>query len=103
MIFELNTACSSCAAPVGGAVSSLSPDRLYVDDLSLLFALVWFVSSVKCSYYWFCPKLKKTQAAQSSGLLLSVCFRLNRDMGDGAWCPHGQVEPSDTQYLQVRV
>lgn len=27
--------------------------------------------------------------------------RLNRDMGDGAWCPHGQVEPSDTQYLQV--
>uniref|UniRef100_A0A3B5AWG6 Discoidin domain-containing receptor 2 n=1 Tax=Stegastes partitus TaxID=144197 RepID=A0A3B5AWG6_9TELE len=27
--------------------------------------------------------------------------RLNREEGDGAWCPEGQLEPSDSQYLQV--
>uniref|UniRef100_A0A672GDS7 receptor protein-tyrosine kinase n=1 Tax=Salarias fasciatus TaxID=181472 RepID=A0A672GDS7_SALFA len=27
--------------------------------------------------------------------------RLNREEGEGAWCPQGQLEPSDTQYLQV--
>ncbi|XP_029018927.1 discoidin domain-containing receptor 2 isoform X2 [Betta splendens] len=27
--------------------------------------------------------------------------RVNREEGDGAWCPKGQLEPSDTQYLQV--
>lgn len=27
--------------------------------------------------------------------------RLNRDEGDGAWCPQGHLEASDTQYLQV--
>ncbi|XP_061586604.1 discoidin domain-containing receptor 2 isoform X1 [Cololabis saira] len=27
--------------------------------------------------------------------------RLNREEGDGAWCPKGQLEPSDRQYLQV--
>ncbi|XP_026176758.1 discoidin domain-containing receptor 2 [Mastacembelus armatus] len=27
--------------------------------------------------------------------------RLDREEGDGAWCPKGQLEPSDTQYLQV--
>uniref|UniRef100_A0A3B4UW46 Discoidin domain-containing receptor 2 n=1 Tax=Seriola dumerili TaxID=41447 RepID=A0A3B4UW46_SERDU len=27
--------------------------------------------------------------------------RLNREEGDGAWCPEGQQEPSDSQYLQV--
>lgn len=27
--------------------------------------------------------------------------RLNREEGDGAWCPKGQPEPSDNQYLQV--
>lgn len=33
-----------------------------------------------------------------------LCFcRLNREKGDGAWCPKGQLEPSDSQYLQVSV
>ncbi|KAK2838146.1 hypothetical protein Q5P01_015358 [Channa striata] len=27
--------------------------------------------------------------------------RLNLEEGDGAWCPEGQLEPSDSQYLQV--
>uniref|UniRef100_A0A7N6AK80 receptor protein-tyrosine kinase n=1 Tax=Anabas testudineus TaxID=64144 RepID=A0A7N6AK80_ANATE len=27
--------------------------------------------------------------------------RFNSEEGDGAWCPKGQLEPSDTQYLQV--
>ncbi|CAB1419859.1 unnamed protein product [Pleuronectes platessa] len=27
--------------------------------------------------------------------------RLNREEGEGAWCPEGQLEPSDSQYLQV--
>uniref|UniRef100_H2MRX7 Discoidin domain-containing receptor 2 n=1 Tax=Oryzias latipes TaxID=8090 RepID=H2MRX7_ORYLA len=27
--------------------------------------------------------------------------RLNREDGDGAWCPEGQLQHSDTQYLQV--
>ncbi|XP_034152435.1 discoidin domain-containing receptor 2 isoform X2 [Esox lucius] len=27
--------------------------------------------------------------------------RLNREEGDGAWCPAGLLQPSDTQYLQV--
>ncbi|CAL8263338.1 unnamed protein product [Boreogadus saida] len=27
--------------------------------------------------------------------------RLNREGGDGAWCPEGELEPSDSQYLQV--
>ncbi|CAL8335094.1 unnamed protein product [Gadus morhua 'NCC'] len=27
--------------------------------------------------------------------------RLNREEGDGAWCPEGELEPSDSQYLQV--
>uniref|UniRef100_A0A3Q3XAQ6 receptor protein-tyrosine kinase n=1 Tax=Mola mola TaxID=94237 RepID=A0A3Q3XAQ6_MOLML len=27
--------------------------------------------------------------------------RLNWEEGDGAWCPQGQLEPSDSQYLQV--
>ncbi|XP_067376847.1 discoidin domain-containing receptor 2 [Channa argus] len=27
--------------------------------------------------------------------------RLNLEEGDGAWCPKGQLEPSDSQYLQV--
>ncbi|KAF6716962.1 Discoidin domain-containing receptor 2, partial [Oryzias melastigma] len=27
--------------------------------------------------------------------------RLNREDGDGAWCPEGQLERSDSQYLQV--
>ncbi|XP_057688297.1 discoidin domain-containing receptor 2 isoform X1 [Corythoichthys intestinalis] len=27
--------------------------------------------------------------------------RLNRDDGDGAWCPGGQLEASDSQFLQV--
>lgn len=29
--------------------------------------------------------------------------RLNREDGDGAWCPEGQLERSDSQYLQVRL
>lgn len=29
--------------------------------------------------------------------------RLNREEGDGAWCPEGQLEPSDSQYLQVNL
>ncbi|XP_043967825.1 discoidin domain-containing receptor 2-like isoform X2 [Gambusia affinis] len=27
--------------------------------------------------------------------------RLNSEDGDGAWCPEGQLEPSDSQYLQI--
>uniref|UniRef100_A0A8C2AE17 receptor protein-tyrosine kinase n=1 Tax=Cyprinus carpio TaxID=7962 RepID=A0A8C2AE17_CYPCA len=27
--------------------------------------------------------------------------RLNREEGDGAWCPAGQLQPSDVQYLQL--
>ncbi|XP_062873692.1 discoidin domain-containing receptor 2 [Trichomycterus rosablanca] len=27
--------------------------------------------------------------------------RLNREEGDGAWCPAGQLKPSDVQYLQL--
>ncbi|MED6241297.1 hypothetical protein ATANTOWER_007744 [Ataeniobius toweri] len=27
--------------------------------------------------------------------------RLNCEGGDGAWCPEGQLEPSDSQYLQI--
>ncbi|KAM4746242.1 discoidin domain-containing receptor 2 isoform 2-T2 [Anableps anableps] len=27
--------------------------------------------------------------------------RLNSEDGDGAWCPKGQLEPSDSQYLQI--
>uniref|UniRef100_A0A8C7C157 receptor protein-tyrosine kinase n=1 Tax=Oncorhynchus kisutch TaxID=8019 RepID=A0A8C7C157_ONCKI len=27
--------------------------------------------------------------------------RLNREEGDGAWCPAGLLQPSDTQYLQI--
>ncbi|TRY96706.1 hypothetical protein DNTS_005949 [Danionella cerebrum] len=27
--------------------------------------------------------------------------RLNREDGDGAWCPAGQLQPSDVQYLQI--
>ncbi|KAG1967008.1 discoidin domain-containing receptor 2-like [Pimephales promelas] len=27
--------------------------------------------------------------------------RLNREEGDGAWCPAGQLQPSDVQYLQI--
>ncbi|KAM9394027.1 LOW QUALITY PROTEIN: discoidin domain-containing receptor 2 [Pholidichthys leucotaenia] len=27
--------------------------------------------------------------------------RFNREEGDGAWCPQGQLEPSDNQYLQI--
>ncbi|KAG9261577.1 discoidin domain-containing receptor 2-like [Astyanax mexicanus] len=27
--------------------------------------------------------------------------RLNKEEGDGAWCPAGQLQPSDVQYLQV--
>uniref|UniRef100_A0A673B3X5 receptor protein-tyrosine kinase n=1 Tax=Sphaeramia orbicularis TaxID=375764 RepID=A0A673B3X5_9TELE len=27
--------------------------------------------------------------------------RFNREDGDGAWCPEGQLEPTDSQYLQV--
>lgn len=27
--------------------------------------------------------------------------RLNCEDGDGAWCPQGQLEPSDSQYLQI--
>ncbi|XP_041854820.1 discoidin domain-containing receptor 2 isoform X2 [Melanotaenia boesemani] len=27
--------------------------------------------------------------------------RLNREEGDGAWCPKGEVEPTNSQYLQV--
>ncbi|XP_077942533.1 discoidin domain-containing receptor 2 isoform X1 [Gasterosteus aculeatus] len=27
--------------------------------------------------------------------------RLNREEGDGAWCPEGQLGPSDSQFLQV--
>ncbi|XP_036000168.1 discoidin domain-containing receptor 2 isoform X1 [Fundulus heteroclitus] len=27
--------------------------------------------------------------------------RLNCEGGDGAWCPKGQLEPSDSQYLQI--
>ncbi|KAI5615245.1 discoidin domain-containing receptor 2, partial [Silurus asotus] len=27
--------------------------------------------------------------------------RLNREEGDGAWCPAGQLHPSDVQYLQL--
>ncbi|XP_013885188.1 discoidin domain-containing receptor 2 isoform X2 [Austrofundulus limnaeus] len=27
--------------------------------------------------------------------------RLNCERGDGAWCPKGQLEPSDSQYLQI--
>ncbi|KAL0194038.1 hypothetical protein M9458_012334, partial [Cirrhinus mrigala] len=26
---------------------------------------------------------------------------LNREEGDGAWCPAGQLQPSDVQYLQL--
>lgn len=36
--------------------------------------------------------------------LFCFCFcvcRLNCEDGDGAWCPQGQLEPSDSQYLQV--
>ncbi|KAG7255989.1 hypothetical protein CRUP_020971, partial [Coryphaenoides rupestris] len=29
-----------------------------------------------------------------------VC-RLNKEGGEGAWCPEGELEPSDSQYLQV--
>lgn len=36
--------------------------------------------------------------------LNSVCVcRLNREEGEGAWCPEGQLEPSDSQFLQVCV
>lgn len=35
---------------------------------------------------------------------LCVCVgRLNREEGEGAWCPQGELEPSDSQYLQVRI
>lgn len=30
-----------------------------------------------------------------------VFVRLNREEGDGAWCPAGQLQPSDVQYLQL--
>uniref|UniRef100_A0A8C5G965 receptor protein-tyrosine kinase n=1 Tax=Gouania willdenowi TaxID=441366 RepID=A0A8C5G965_GOUWI len=36
--------------------------------------------------------------------VITVCncdSRLNHEEGDGAWCPKGQLEPSDSQYLQV--
>lgn len=38
-----------------------------------------------------------------SGSLSLPLSRLNREEGDGAWCPQGQLEPTDSQYLQVGV
>lgn len=38
-----------------------------------------------------------------SELTAFVLRRLNHEEGEGAWCPQEQPEPSDSQYLQVRI
>lgn len=45
-----------------------------------------------------------SSVSRQSEFCMCVCAcRLNREEGDGAWCPEGQLEPSDSQYLQVCV
>lgn len=40
----------------------------------------------------------------ASGIFFNVCgfpLRLQREEGDGAWCPAGLLQPEDVQFLQI--
>ncbi len=47
--------------------------------------------------------IERSQDLQTLCINSACVCRLNREEGDGAWCPEGQLEPSDSQYLQVCV
>uniref|UniRef100_A0A672GC73 receptor protein-tyrosine kinase n=1 Tax=Salarias fasciatus TaxID=181472 RepID=A0A672GC73_SALFA len=86
-----------------GALSSLDPQRTALVQVSHLKTPA---SSPHCRYALGMEdgRIRDEDITASSQWYETTgpqYARLNREEGEGAWCPQGQLEPSDTQYLQV--
>lgn len=70
------------------------------------------LSGLTCWFGFFLPILKVLRCFLSywegwilgSDFFFNVCgfpLRLQREEGDGAWCPAGLLQPEDVQFLQI--
>ena len=70
---------------------------------SLSLSIFLSVSLSLCVSQSFCSVIVFSQSFLhlSSVSISALAPRLNKEEGDGAWCPAGPLEPTDVQYLQL--